>query len=200
MKGKSLKLQEILAQEGVEGALVSDGEEVLLNQMPNTFTSETIATMIEVGGKTIIGTRIGNFQTNRIVYRFQNSLLLVQHVNDHVFLFVLCQDASCLSMLNIYINIVVDEIQTYLGSMQETVRKPSLQDVKHGGMEAFFERLSPWLANVLGPVATIVLDEAIESWIEKGQPSPGQLPELFAILDDDLPEEAKSELRAEFGE
>jgi hypothetical protein len=194
----TLSLQVLHENEDVIGAFVADGQKIICSCLPDSISESQVNVAIEVCDRSIIGTRISSFATERIVYYLQQSILLVQHVVDHVFLFVVCKPIEDLPLLDIYINIMVDEIKTYLLEKTTEDELPSISDLKNGMLKDLYDPLQTWLAQILGPVAGMVLDDAIDSWISDGNPVREHLDALFQKLDEDLDIESQKVLRTKF--
>jgi len=193
-----LSLNEFKNNDDVIGAFVADGANILISCMPDNYSNTQVNAAIDVCSKSIIGTKIGSFSTKRITYNLQSSILIAQHIGDHVFLFILCHPVKDIPLLDIYINIVADQIQSHLEEKERKSKLPNLDELKAGHLGQTMGRVQDWLSNYLGPVASIVIDDALETWIAQGNPDSSHLEGLFLLLDEELEPNSQKQLRKTF--
>ncbi len=197
---------------GVLGAILADPQRGLLaGDPPSGFGDESLAEAGRTLAKIFATGRRGLPATKDLALHYLEMLVVVREVRAEVCLVVFCEPSLNLSLLDMTLGAMADELVAVAravpaapaaapqaaptaapaastvapsGWTVETVRADKLLGPPVAAMEKALNRF-------LGPMATILLDEAIESWLAAYRPGRDTLPRLAEFAAKQIGDPAK---------
>jgi len=198
-------LDELQSVPGVFGAcLFHSREGVLQTNLPAIYTTEKLNEI----GKTLTRLHAAgqmNFaDLTDLSIRYDESTLLVRRLDEDGILFAIL-DADCnLNLVTMSLNIIQQELKgrnlvsEHAPSAAAAAASPAPQETLGPGpaaadVEPILAKMKEMLPKILGPMAALIFDEAVDDWREQGGGTRKSLPALIQLLSDEIGDEAKAQ-------
>jgi len=180
--------EEIKFVPGVLGVFVLHAKKGILgSSVPVVFKPEKLLEISRQLLKIYSVTRMNLKPMQDIALYFDGSVLVLRKVSELVFLVVICEPQVNTNMLNMSVGLAGEELLSKL-NIPETAQTgaptpKTLDEVRASApLVPSLQRIEDNLATLMGPVAELVLDEALNEWFRGGGNSVDHLPRLVTIL------------------
>jgi len=183
----------------VYGSFVNNEEgELISHMMPKGFTVK----ILRETGQQILqgfqGIESSGFDINSVIWDYENYLIIAQRINGGV-ISVLCDKSISMPLLNLTFNLVIKKIETIIESGEATsIEEEDIpkEELPPGtGVEPkFFDLIEVHLAKFIGPMATIMVDEAITEMREERDNFPiSKISDLVKVVSKKITNQKKQE-------
>lgn len=189
-------LQEIKMLPGVNGVFVYiDQPDVIFSDVPDGYDHDTLK-QLEISLERIFKMNDSSqLSVNSIEMLFEDTMVLVKHVNNGASLVILCEPQANFPLINMTSNMLVSEIGQTVNSVRENPEEAlkSQSSKKAGAMDfdtaqneeplkSALPVFQDSLAKAIGPIAAMVTKETIEKWLLTGGCTKERFPELVEIF------------------
>jgi hypothetical protein len=185
-------LEELKTVPGVVGAFALDPKKGLLaNAMPGVFKPDKLLEVSRQLLKIYSTTRM-NFQGMQdISLHFDGSLLMLRWVSDQLFLALVCEPQVNTNMLGMSLNLAVEEMQARptaaapvaAAAFAEAPSGNSPEEIRNSGtLAAPLKKVEEVLSGIMGPMADMILEDAIDEWSRTGKASYETFSSLVKII------------------
>jgi predicted regulator of Ras-like GTPase activity (Roadblock/LC7/MglB family) len=151
-------LEDIKAVVGVTGCFVCDSEgEVLASVLPGVFEGEAILSAGRTAIQTVLGLQTTRRQrVNDLDLLYREGRIIVKSLGEGC-LCILCVRNINVPLLNLTANLAARKLTKRLEAFSPAGKVPSELTVD----ETFFAQMEHELTKVMGPVATLIIDDEI---------------------------------------
>ena len=190
-------LDEILATPGVSGALIfGPPDKVLANTLDSRFDASSLTSIGKILLKIHSTTRMNIADVSEVLLFYEDALLLVKEITDKVLLVVMCEGSANPYLVTMSVDMILEDLKAWVQGQQaprprpeaETkpapvAQKPTPEELTETGpLAETLSLMQSTLAKVMGPMASIIFQEAQSQWISGSNPSEATLGELVRIL------------------
>lgn len=196
---------EIKTVPGVIGVFALHAKKgVLQSAVPTVFKADKLLEVSRQLLKIYSVTRMNLGAMQDIHLHFDGSVLVLRQISDLMFLVVICDPQVNIHMLGMSLSLAADEMASNLSAaepvkpQQAEPAPKTLEELRGSGpLAAPLQKIEAALAQLMGPVAEMILDEAFEEWSQSGKMSFESLPKLVRILSRELgdPQKVKDFLK-----
>lgn len=183
-------LDEIFCIPGVIGSCVFEKSQGILHRNPEEGLARDIQEGVGTHFNRLLQMSVkSNLNVKTAQFRFDKYWLVGIPLQEEFVLFVLCDlEANC-SLIASAALLLVEEMsdcqpQTVLKGYGETHQ--SDEDVPGSELDEYFEDIEKALANAIGPVAKVVMNDSVSRWKKEGPPALPRLQELLDMLTDEI--------------
>jgi len=185
-------LQEIKMLPGVMGVFLYIGKpEMIFSDVQKGLTHDTLKQM-EASFERIFKMNAScNFTVSGIEMLFDESMIFVKHVHGDSSLVIFCEPEANFPLINMTSNMLVSElshaVEKVRANPEEAVKAPS---AKKAGTKDFAQAqneeplksaipvFQDALARAIGPIASMIVKETTEKWLQEGECKKERFPEM----------------------
>lgn len=194
-------IDELKAVPGVVGAgiySVSDG--LLVSNLPGIFKPDRLAVVGKHLGKLYSAGRHSFADLADVTLNYDESVIVVRELDKYNLVFAFCDPSYNHNLLSMSLNLMQEEYQAgnfktevavVVPAEKESPAEQSAAPRLEGPLASLFEVLRERLSKVLGPMANIIFDEAVESWQQAGVADFSRIEELIGLLNKEIADEDK---------
>lgn len=198
-------LKEINMLPGVFGCFVYTGEQELAGtKLPPIFKENTVKTMGNLLTRSLKMGAMASLDITGMEFKFDVSLLIVKPLTEGAILAMICEPAVNRSLINMTLGMLINDIQKAIHDgpvRRQTPTSPSPQNARpqsnntptpkpaarkeadiDAALAPVLEKVKDALAYAIGPIAGQVMKDVIEVWAQEGATSKQRLPDLAALL------------------
>ncbi len=197
-------LDELKAVPGVVGGFVLHQREgILVNNLPSFFKESRLLEIGKKLQKIWSAGRMSFPDVSEASLFYEESVLILRAVGEQLFLVLVCEPSINTNMLSMSINLALEDLETLepppaAAAFEESVAEPLVAaadpgELLSGPLAEVLERLQGGLAGVMGPMAELIFEEALEQWCAAGRTTREELPALVEIITAEIGDEQKSE-------
>jgi hypothetical protein len=181
-------LNELKSTPGVLGAFVLHSKKgIVANCLPGVFKPDK---MIEVSRQLLriyTATQMNSQGILDVRLHFDGSIVMLRWVSEQLFLVIFCEPRVNTNMISMSANLVAEELRgdVEFPRFAESGygRAVTPERIRNSGPLATpLLKVEEALAGIMGPVAGMILEEAVEEWIRTGRASLETFPFLVKIL------------------
>jgi hypothetical protein len=182
--------EEIKAIPGVLGVFSLHAKKGILHcSVPPLFKPEKLLEVSRQLLKIYTVTRMNLKAMQDISLHFDGSVLVLRQLTDLLFLVVICEPQVNFNMLSMSLSLVAEELPSEFARAENPPPQPAatspkaLKEIRQAGpLVAPLKKIEDALSQLMGPVAGLILEEAIEEWFSSGNASFEGLPSLVGVL------------------
>lgn len=174
---------------------------ILAKEMPAVYKDKKLS---ELGDVLIKTYKSGSLHFPNIIdvsICFQEAVIIIREAANNIFIFVLVDPASNLNLFNMTLSVLMEEIADLVEVPEQNGKpatveseptppqpmdsvKPLTADelLKEGPLSSALLSIQDTLAMVMGPIARIIMADALNEWLKINTPSKGSIPALVDIL------------------
>lgn len=192
-------IDELKAVPGVIGACIFDLEQGLrVSNLPTIFNPERLSGIAASLERLFESGQSGFADLTDITLNFDESVLLSRRLSGDNLLIAVCDPGCNLNLLHMSFNLLEEEYQSaYSGASPAAVHpeaaEPPPEAAGDPRLPALLEDLQGALAQVLGPMAGFLFDEARAAWTAREPAAFTRIDELLDTLDREIDDPRKSE-------
>ncbi|MBN1327638.1 MAG: hypothetical protein JW996_06785 [Candidatus Cloacimonetes bacterium] len=183
----------------VYGSFVNNEEgELLAHIMPKGFSVKVLKDTGQQALQGFQGIESSGFAINRVVWDYENYLIISERINGGI-VSVLCDKSISMPLLNLTFNLVIKKIESIIesGEFQPVEEEEKPKEKPPVGAETdpkFFDLIEVHLAKFIGPMSTIMVDEAITEMREDRDNFPiSKISDLVKVVSKKINNEKKQE-------
>jgi hypothetical protein len=180
-------LNELKSTPGVLGAFVLHPKKgIVANCLPGFKPDK----MIEVSRQLLriyTATQMNSQGMQDVRLHFDGSIVMLRWVSEQLFLVIFCEPRVNTNMISMSANLVAEELRggvEFPSSAEpgqgRAVTPESIRD--SGPLATSLQKVEEALAGIMGPMAEMILEEAIEEWIRTSRASLETFSSLVKIL------------------
>ncbi len=121
-----------------------------------------------------------------VTLQFDESVILVREVEENLIIFILCDPGFNQNLITMSLNLVLQEMKNQLQPLSEAIPKDKPQEAPSGDVVQILRDMETHLLKILGPMASMVFEETVEYWQEKGNSSKSDLGSLVELLAEEI--------------
>jgi hypothetical protein len=194
---------EILGTPGVLGLFVfSPPDKVLANTLASRLDGPGLINSGKLLQRIHSATRMNIADVSELLLFYEEALLLVKEITDKVFLVVMAEGSANPYLITMSIGMTLDDLKVWVQGQHApappprpepeakpapVAQKPTPEELMESGPLAdTLSEMQSALARVMGPMASIIFQEAQTQWINVSNPSEATLGELVKILSKEI--------------
>ncbi len=186
-------LEEIKTSPGVLGACVFSAKNGIVgSNLPATFNAEQQQRITSILHRVFRLNDAAKLDVNAYEIQYDEALLMARRLDKEATLVVVCTPDVNVPLVSMACGMQTAELLEAIDSHQGEANqqapqksKPTPAEVLNGPLGEKLNLIKKSLARSIGPVAGMALENALASWLEKGEPEAGRLVDLAELL---LPE------------
>lgn len=179
---------------GVLGACLYHGQRgPLETNLPAIFTADKLVKISKLLMKIHAAGRMNFQDLTDLSLQYDESVILVRELEDNLIIFTLCDPGFNQNLVTMSLNLLQQELKNQpfqVGdSPSVTADPPPVTDVSTGPSEEVsraMEAMKSHLPKIMGPMADIIFDEAVETWKKQGKYTVGDLDLLVQMLAEEI--------------
>jgi len=191
-------LEELASVPGVHGGyLLHPKQGIGVNLLPATFTREKLAEVSRQLLKIFAASRMNFKSMKDLSLHFDGLVLYLRQISEQLFLVAICAPTVNTNVLSMSVSLAIEELaQQETSAEQQQISAPvpvaspspaepklTAENVRESGpLAAPLDSLEEALSAVMGPMAEMIMEDAISDWFQAGQASFESLPALIRIL------------------
>lgn len=183
----------------VYGSFVNNEEgELIAHMMPKGFSVKMLRDTGQQALQGFQGIESSGMAINNVIWDYENYLIIAQRINGGI-ITVLCDRSISMPLLNLTFNLVVKKVENAIETgevvtiEEEEVAKDKLPPGT-GVEPKFFDLIEVHLAKFIGPMATIMVDEAISEMREERDNFPiSKISDLVKVVSKKITNQKKQE-------
>lgn len=198
-------LDDLKAIPGVVGAAIFQFPQgILANNLPSIFKPEKLAGIGKLLNKIFSAGRLSFNDLSETSLCYEEATLITREVTEGRYIIVICDPAANMNLLSMSLKMAMEELrltqarpvaqpqprEAGAGASQETAQPTLTTDPEQllasGPLAAPLKGLEQQLANVIGPMAEILFQEALSEWSQTFQQSMTTLPHLVDLICRDI--------------
>ncbi len=183
---------------------------ILARDMPAVYKDKKLSDLADVLIKTY---KSGSLHFPNIIdvsICFQEAVIIIREAPNSVFIFILADPASNINLFNMTLSVLMEEVSE-LVEVPEQVEKAEKTEpdaitqpikagpltaeelLREGPLSATLLAIQDALAMVMGPIARVIMIDALNEWLKTGPPSNGAIPLLANILCKEINDSQRAE-------
>lgn len=157
---------------------------ILCNNLPSLFKQERLAEVAKNLAKIAAAGRLGFPDMAEVLINFEESVILCRPLGTGDLLITVCDPSINMNLLTLSLNLALEDFDSTAAEAPVAVapRVDPAQLRESGPLAEPLQAMVQMLAKVMGPMAGIVFNEALESWAAEQPPTPARLPALLEAL------------------
>ena len=183
-------ISDLKALPGVLGACLFHGQRgSLINNLPTIFSAEKLEDIGKLLMKIQTAGQMNFHDLTDISLQYDEAVILVRALEENLLVFVLGDPDFNQNLVTMSLNILQQELKNKKVPLAELT---SVAEVA-GTESKLAENIAPILAamkahlpKIMGPMADIIFDEAVESWEQQGKCSVDDLGALIQLLNAEI--------------
>jgi len=191
----------------IGAAIYRPGQGVLCSNLPALFKSERLAEMARLFAKVHAAGRLNFPDLAEILISYDEAVVVGRRIAGNDLLLAFCDPSINMNLLTMSLNLAFEE---YAGNRDEPVDGDATPHPASGAAQDGSESIDPQklrsagplapplqvmnqlLSKIMGPMATIVFDDAVSLWCRDQQPATAGLPKLLEILCQEIGDDEKA--------
>lgn len=185
---------------GVVGACTYSPQHGLKeSNLPGIFRPEKLAAIGKQFTKLFTAGQMSFSDLTELMLNYDESVVVARTMQNNDLIFVICDPSFNHNLLSMSFNLLQEELYGDLlaaedkgsvgGALESSkVKKSALKD-----LTLLFESLREHLAKIVGPMAGIIFDEAVDEWQKQGTADESRLKNLFDLLNQEIADPEKIE-------
>jgi len=177
-------IEELKDIPGVLGACLFHGQKGLVQtNMPADFTADKLTEVGKLLMKIQSAGRMNFPDLNDLSMHYEDSVILGRELEENLMVFTLCTPSYNQNL-----------VTTTLNLLQQKRISPKASEsagTKNEKMPQVLDELKAHLPKILGPMASIIFDEAVETWEEQGNSSIDNINSLLLLINEEIGDEGK---------
>lgn len=183
-------LEELKAIPGVIGGFALNPKKgILANCLPAMFKAEKLIEVSRQLLKIYSATRMNAQGMQDISLHFDGSVVMLRWVSDQLFLVLICEPQVNTNMLSMSVSLAAEELQSQADAVPVAEPAAAAASVgtpesirSSGPLAAPLKKVEEALAGIMGPMAEMIMEDAIHEWFSSGKVSFDSLASLVKIL------------------
>lgn len=161
---------------------------ILANSLPPMFQKDKLLEVSRELLKISTAMQMGSLNMQDISLHFDGSMVMMRRISDQLFLVLICEPQANAGVVGMSLSLAVEGLRARQGKRTPVPnpkedRAETPESIRASGpLVEPLEKLEEGLAVVMGPMAGMILDEAVEEWFESGTVSFEALSCLVRIL------------------
>ncbi len=173
---------------------------ILAKEMPSVYKDNKLS---EIGDVLIKTYKSGSLNFPNMIdvsICFQEAVIIIREAAGNTFIFILVDPASNLNLFNMTLSVLMEDVAELIPSTEPNIPveaaipevAPSPVDsgkpvsgselLSEGPMSGKLQEIQDALAMVMGPIARIIMVDALDEWLKGNAPSHENIPALADIL------------------
>jgi len=202
-------LDELQSIPGMFGACLYHNQEgVLQANLPMVYTAEKMAEIGKILNRIYAAGQMNFTDLTDLSIRYDESTILVRKLDQNVVLFTLLDPDCNQNLVTMSVNIIqqelkgkdlVSELASPPSAAATEARAQTMASAQPASAEAgpLLEKMKERLPKVLGPMASFIFDEAVDTWRSQGGGSRDSIEALIQVLNYEIGDEEKIRLYRE---
>jgi hypothetical protein len=177
-------IEELKDIPGVLGACLFHGQKGLVQtNMPADFTADKLTEVGKLLMKIQSAGRMNFPDLNDLSMHYEDSVILGRELEENLMVFTLCTPSYNQNLVTTTLNLL----------QQKRIRPKASESAgtKNEKMPQVLDELKAHLPKILGPMASIIFDEAVETWEEQGNSSIDNINSLLLLINEEIGDEGK---------
>jgi hypothetical protein len=168
---------------------------IFCNNLPSLFKQERLFEVAKSLAKIAAAGRLGFPDMNEVLINFEESVILCRPLGASDFLITVCDPSINMNLLALSLNLALEDFDPTAAEAPAAIvpRIDPAQLRESGPLVEPLQAMVQMLAKVMGPMAGIVFNEALESWANEQPPTPARLPALQESLCREIGDPEKAE-------
>lgn len=207
-------LNDLKAIPGVVGAAIFHAQQgVLANNLPSIFKQEKLAGIGKLLNKIFSAGRLSFTDLGETSICYEEATLITREIADGRYIMVICDPAANMNLLSMSLKMALEELRSPSASqpaaeVTAAAAAPAQQPapvtaqpapaidpdalLNSGPLSEPLKVMLQELANVIGPMAEILFQDALSEWCETFQVSTTTLPHLIDLVCRDIGDSQKA--------
>jgi len=195
---------------GVIGASVYRSKQgIVANTLPTSFKQDQLLDIAKLLVKINAAGRLNFPDLGEVLLSFDESVVLCRQLNSQDFLIAICEPSINMNLLAMSMNLAIEELgqgelptsakaadaRSNSSSPAPTTPTVSRKTLRTSPPLATpLQVMEELLNNVMGPMAAIVFEDALDIWIKSVVPAPATLPKLLEIICQEFGDDEKARI------
>lgn len=190
-------LEEIKTSPGVLGACVFSAQKGIVgSNLPATFNPEQQERITSILHRVFRLNDASKLDVNAYEIQYDEALLMARRLDKEATLVVVCTPDVNVPLVSMACGMQTSELLEAIASatgQQGAQQKEKLtaKEVLDGPLGEKLTMIKKSLAKSIGPVAGMALENALNTWLENGDPEPGRLVDLAELLLPEIDDDAE---------
>jgi len=195
-------LDELQNVPGVYGACLYHSQEgVLQSNLPSLYTDATVSEIGKVLARIHTAGQMNFSDLTDVSIRYDETTLLLRKIAEEINVFAILDPDCNQNLVTMSLNIIQQELKgkDLVSELSSTPSAPSAAapqaptgGVPSAEVEPILTKMQNSLAEVLGPMAALIFDEALDDWKAQGGGSKDSLPALIQLISEEIGDDAKA--------
>lgn len=195
-------LDELQNVPGVYGACLYHSQEgVLQSNLPSLYTDATVSEIGKVLARIHTAGQMNFSDLTDVSIRYDETTLLLRKIAEEINVFAILDPDCNQNLVTMSLNIIQQELKgkDLFSELSSTPSAPSASapqaptgGVPSAEVEPILTKMQNSLAEVLGPMAALIFDEAVDDWKAQGGGSKDSLPALIQLISEEIGDDAKA--------
>lgn len=189
---------------GVVGACTYSPQHGLQeSNLPGIFRPEKLAAIGKQFTKLYTVGQMSFSDLTELMLNYDESVVVARTMQNNDLVFVICDPSFNHNLLSMSLNLLQEELHGDLMAVEDkgSVGKPLVGTLESSkakksaakDLTLLFESLREHLAKIVGPMAGIVFDEAVDEWQKQGTADESRLKNLLDLLNQEIANPEKIE-------
>ena len=194
-------LEEIKTSPGVLGACVfSTKKGIVGSNLPATFNAEQQQRITSILHRVFRLNDAAKLDVNAYEIQYDEALLMARRLDKEATLVVVCTPDVNVPLISMACGMQTAELLEAIEAHQAgendqkaapKKEKPTPVEVLNGPLGEKLTMIKKSLAKSIGPIAGMALENALATWLEKGEPEAGRLVDLAELLLPEIDDDAE---------
>ncbi len=196
-------LDELQSVPGVFGACLYHSQEgVLQANLPAVYTSQKLGEIGKILTRIHAAGQMNFSDLTDLSICYDESTLLARRLSETIFLFVVLDPDCNQNLVTMSLNIIQQELRgidlvselnmpASTASAATAMAPPAALGAAAADVDPILTEMKNLLPKVLGPMAALIFDEAVDTWKEQGGGSKNTIPALIQLLNQEIGDEEK---------
>lgn len=172
---------------GVLGACLYHGQKgVIETNLPSIFTAEKLADLGRLLMKIHTAGRMNFHDLTDLSLHYDESVLLVREIQKDLVIFLLCDPGFNQNLISMSLNLAQQDLRNKQISVAAVPPPPQTPSPPTEDVLPVLDEMKAYLPKIMGPMADIIFDEAVETWQEQGNCTLGNLNSLVQMLAEEI--------------
>ena len=199
-------IDDMKAIPGVIGACTYRSKEGILdNNLPALFQTDRLLDAARHLAKIHAAGRLNFPDLTEVMINYEESVVVFRQINSNNHLITICDPGININLLAMTLNLAIENFNENSANGIESgsadteaggENKPPRPDVKEllrkGPTAQPLQAMSRLLAEIIGPMAKIVFEDALIRWVSRSETKKGSLSKLLEIVCQEIGDEEKS--------
>ena len=195
-------LDELQNVPGVYGACLYHSQEgVLQSNLPSLYTDATISEIGKVLARIHTAGQMNFSDLTDLSIRYDETTLLLRKMAEDIIVFAILDPDCNQNLVTMSLNIIqqelkgkdlVSELSTPPAAPSAPAPQTPIVGATSAEVEPILSKMQDSLAKVLGPMAELIFDEAVDEWKAQGGGSKGSLSALIELISEEIGDDEKA--------